>query len=88
MAKPAQPEEGVALALRGQAGDGLVAAGIQRADDHRAAGGPLEHLAVDLVERRGHPHGDVLGAALGVDRDTVAGLAVDLAALEELGDLE
>ncbi len=39
------------------------------------------------VERRGHAHGDALGAALGVDRDAVDGLAVDLAPLEELGDV-
>ena len=39
------------------------------------------------IQRRGHAHGDALGAALGVHRRAIDGLAVDLAPLEELRDV-
>ena len=48
-AKAAQAEEGVALAIDREARDRLVAAGIERAHDHRPARGPLDDPAVDLV---------------------------------------
>mmetsp|Transcript_143 Transcript_143/g.457 ORF Transcript_143/g.457 Transcript_143/m.457 type:complete len:391 (-) Transcript_143:113-1285(-) len=40
------------------------------------------------VERRGHTHCDPFGATLGKDGGTVDGLAINLAALEELRDLQ
>ena len=62
---------------------------LRRVDEALHVIGLVRVLVLEalVVEDVGHAHGDALRAALGVDRRAVDLLAVDLAALEELGDV-